>query len=72
MTPTIVLTLFLITTSGAQELVIPGVWDGDDMKPFASLEECSRMGQPIAAQYLVHHPGVVLDAFTCGPERASN
>lgn len=69
---TIILTLFLVLGNGAgQTLTVPGVWNGDDMLPFQSIDECSRMAQPIAAQYVTQHPGVRLDGFTCGVERKS-
>ena len=66
---TIVLTLFLVLANGAgQTLEVPGVWDGDQMKPFDSIQECARMAQIVGAGYVSQHPGVRLDGFTCGTE----
>ncbi len=69
----IVLTLLLTLASGAPTTMeIREYLRGDEPIGFASLSECSMLAQPLAAQFIAAHPGVRLDAFTCGPETASH
>ncbi len=68
----VLLMIYMLANGQPNVFSTTGMWNGDEIVPFQSIQECSLVGWQIAADYATKHPGTEILTISCGPDRANN